>query len=159
MKLSFARGNRAEEQRAMHTLVTVLTHPSQAVTARSEMRRWLWPGDNHSCSDQGQTAPLYQGMRDAWGRRREEECRQRGGLLRVADERGRQRGEQALAWKQGVRSRRQGAMGCLGGLQLLGRRISPCILLGASCLKAKLIHGRQCSLLMDRLESLIHAKS
>lgn len=97
MKLSFARGNRAEEQRAMHTLVTVLTHPSQAVTARSEMRRWLWPGDNHSCSDQGQTAPLYQGMRDAWGTRREEECRQRGGLLRVADERGRQRGEQALA--------------------------------------------------------------
>lgn len=61
----------------MHTLVTALTYPSQATTEHSEVRRWLWPGDTHSCSDQGQTAPLYQGMQDAWGMRREEESRQR----------------------------------------------------------------------------------
>lgn len=89
-------------------------------------------------------------MKDSCGTGQDEESGQRCGLLRVVDEMGRQRREQALVWKPGGWSRRQGVRGCLDGLWLLGRKICPVCYSRTRPLKTKLICGRQRSLVTDR---------
>lgn len=68
---------------------------------------------------------LHCGVKDPGGTGQDEESGQRCGSLRVVDEMGRQRREQALVWKPGGWSRRQGVRGWAMAFR---KKNLPCVL-------------------------------